>query len=343
MKQQPATVRSIASIAGVSAASVSRALRNPNGVSERTRELVQGALAQIEGKKPTPSRTRVPTVGCLFLDSTSGPRFSGFDATIWSGLARAAMNHGAELLLMNVDRRGVDESIPELIERCGVGALAIRLDAGSVDLLDEIAEAGVPAITVAHKHDHPAIGYVCVDSRATSRDAVNHLIHLGHRRIAFCRNVIVDQDHSDRADGYRDALNEHGIEPDPALSITVPADADGGVNAINRLLALPDPPTAVYFADPLPTIGGLRRLHELGVRVPDEFSVVGFDDDNARTLGCPVYTAVCQDAPGMAVMTGQLLCRAMLGKGSDHIPRVELDSYLEVNATTSARRPRGEV
>ena len=336
MGRHQATVRDIASVAGVSPASVSRALRDPGSVSDRTRELVRGALVKIESGNSAGNDAgqTLGTIGCLFADSTSGPRFGGFDSTIWSGVARSAMSHGTEVLLLNVDRRAPGESVAEMIESRGVGALAVRVDSGAADLLDEIAKTGVPSLVVAHKHDHPEIGYIRVASRATSRDAVAHLINLGHERIAFCRNIVADQDHMNRGMGYRDALDAAGIDPDPSLEIAVPADAEGGITAIDRLLALPRPATAVYFADPIPTIGALRRLRELNKRVPDDFSVVGFDDDNARVLGSPVYTAVCQDAPTLGAMTGQMLCRMMRGWSGGPPPRIDLESYFEVNQTT---------
>jgi LacI family repressor for deo operon, udp, cdd, tsx, nupC, and nupG len=340
MARTNATVRDIASLAGVSAASVSRALRDPASVSSRTRERVRGALVKIERGGEAGTESALPAIGCLFADATSGPRFGGFDATIWGGVARAAMGHGTEVLLLNVDRRAPGESIAEMIRRRGVGALAVRVDPGASGVLDEIAEAGVPTLVVAHRHDHPKVGYIRVASRETSRDAVSHLVHLGHRRIAFCRNRVPDQDHANRAEGYRDALRAHGIEPDPALELTATADAEGGVTTVDRLLAMPDRPTAAYFADPLPTIGALRRLHEVGVRVPDAFSVVGFDDDNARVLGTPVYTAVCQDAPTLATTTGQLLCRMMRGAAAESPPRIDLESRFEINQTTGPA-PKG--
>ena len=338
MGQHGATVRDIASVAGVSAASVSRALRDPSSVSDRTREAVRGALVRIEsggreGNGPEMG-AGLGTIGCLFADATSGPRFGGFDATIWGGVARSAMSHGTEVLLINSDRRARGETLAEMIQSLGIGALAVRVDVGAESLLDEIAEAGVPTLVVAHRHDHPSVGYIRVASRATSRDAVSHLINLGHTRIAFCRNIVPDQDHTNRCLGYREALGAAGIEADPALEIGITADAEGGITAIDRLLALPEPATAVYFADPLPTIGSLRRLRELGLEVPRDFSVVGFDDDNARVLGSPVYTAVCQDAPTLAAMTGQLLCRMMRGGGDVPPPRIDLESYFEVNQTT---------
>jgi DNA-binding LacI/PurR family transcriptional regulator len=320
-------------VAGVSPASVSRALRDPESVSDRTRELVRGALVQIEAADREDAGRAAATVGCLFADATSGPRFSGFDATIWGGIARAAMAHGSDVLLLNIDRRASGESVGEMVRRRGIGALAVRLNEGAQALLDEIAEAGVPALVVAHRHDHPSIGYVCVESRATSRDAVSHLVHLGHRRIGFCMNTVADQDHADRLEGYREALRAHGLEPDAALEMIAPANAEGGVTVVDRLRALPEPPTALFCADPLPTIGALRRLRELGVSVPREFSVVGVDDDKDRMLGSPVYSAVCQDAPGLGQTAGQLLCRMIRFPSTDP-PRLELGSSFEINQTT---------
>jgi DNA-binding LacI/PurR family transcriptional regulator len=341
MTRHGSTVRDIASVAGVSAASVSRALRDPSSVSDRTRQLVRGALVKLESGNASGTDSGLPTIGCLFADATSGPRFGGFDSTIWAGVARAAMSHGTEVLLLNIDRRAAGETVGEMIRRRGIGALAVRADERAASLLDEIAEAGIPTIVVAHQHDHPGIGYIRVASRETSRDAVSHLIHLGHRRIAFCRNIVTDQDHANRAEGYRDALRAHGIDHDPSLEIAIPADAEGGITAIDRLLAMPDHPTAAYFADPLPTIGALRRLHELSVRVPADFSVVGFDDDNTRVLGTPVYTAVCQDAPALGLMTGQMLCRLMRGTAGGPPPRIDLESYFEVNQSTGPAPARG--
>lgn len=338
MTRPSATVRRIADEAGVSPASVSRALRNPDGVRGRTRELVQAAIERLEGEVLREPDAALPLVGCVFANATSGPKFSGFDATIWAGVSRAAMSLGAEVLIINLERRGLGESLGEIAQRSNIGALAIRLDNESTDLLDEIDTLGIPSITISHKHDHPAIGYICVRSRETSRSAVKHLIHLGHRRIALCHNFVLDHDHIERRAGYREALAEHGIAHDPELEIAIPADADGGVSAVDRLMALPDRPTAAYFVNPFPTIGALRRLHELGVSVPRDFSVIGFDDNNERELGCPMYTAVCQDAPKIAETAGRWLCRAMLSGKATPVARIELDSFLEINDTT-ARAP----
>lgn len=295
--------------------------------------MVQDAVRRIESDDESSARSTT-TIGCLFMDSTAGPQFSGFDATIWAGIARTVVERGAQVLLLNPECASSAEAFAGFVRRRGVDALAVRLDRSAGGLLDIVAASGVPAVVVAHKHDHPDVGYAIVRSRETSCSAVEHLLHLGHRRIAFCENTVRDHDHDDRRAGYLDALRLHGIEPDGDLMITVPADTRGGIAAINRLVPMPDPPTAVYFADPLPTLGALRRLHELGTSVPGEFSVVGFDDDSARLLGYPVFTAVCQDAPQLGVATARALVRSLRTGSGARPPRVELESFLDVNATT---------
>ncbi len=337
----PATVREIASLAGVSPASVSRALRNPDVVSTRTRQLVSEAMTQIQESQQGASQQTIGALGCLFVNATSGPRFSGFDATIWAGLARIATGRGTNLVLLNLDHRSQPDSLGSFVEQCGVGALAVRTDDHSPRFMDALAECGVPAVVLAHKHDHPGVGYICVDSRTPSREAVHHLIHLGHRRIAFCTNFVDDYDHTERRLGYLDALAEHGIEPRQDYMLSIPADAKGGVSAIERLIALREPPTAVYFADPVPTIAALRRLHELRVRVPEDFAVVGFDDDQARLLGTPVYTSVCQNVGQLAELASHKLCQALLAREPVPLPRIELESFLEINDTTAAARDSG--
>ena len=239
MTQQSHSMRAIASLAGVSAASVSRTMRDPKSVSKRTRSLVEHAVQQIQDDETEYGSVSNTTIGCVFLDSTSNLEFTGYDATIWGGLARVAMQRGADLVLINFDAMNTNGGIHRLIRKHNIGALAIRCDEASNDILNEINDVGLPAITIAHKHNYSNIGYIRVNSRENSRDAVEHLIQLGHRRIAFSSNLIRAQDHEDRRNGYRDALKKHGIEADDAIEIYTHSNPEGGVTAINRLLAVP--------------------------------------------------------------------------------------------------------
>ncbi|MEM1183747.1 MAG: LacI family DNA-binding transcriptional regulator [Planctomycetota bacterium] len=328
-----ATVREIAAKAGVSAASVSRALRDPTRVRAATRIRVEQAIEAMDSAI-TGQRPRTTAIGCVFFNAAAGLRFSGYDATVWAGLARAATGYGADVNLINVDQTNHDSGLIQAIKARGVDALAVRVDAETAGALESLTDLDIPVVVIARAHTIEGLGYVHVRSRESSRDAVRHLLELGHTRIAFSRNFVADADHADRFEGYRDALAEQGLEPNPAYQVTTSAEAEGGAAAISRLLSLREPPTAIFFADPLPTIGAIRRCHELGVRIPDDISIVGIDDDLFRRASHPVYTAVCQDAPAMAEKAGRLLIERLRQPQLDPIPKIELESYFEVNGTT---------
>lgn len=333
LKPANVSVRDIARRADVSPASVSRAINDPSKVS---RFMLQRIWAAIDGLEASaqPEAVGTPAIGCLFLDQTTGPRFAGYDATIWAGIARVAMDHNTEVHLLNPNLRRRGESLGAWCRRREIGGLAIRLDDQSVGALDELASLGIPATVIAHRHEREDFGYVCVRSRSVSREAVEFLISLGHTRIAFARNLVPTYDHGERHIGYVEALEQRGLERRPEYELSIPADVSGGMTAISRLLALRDPPTAVYFADPAPTVGALRALHDRGVRVPEQFSVIGFDDDELRSFASPPYTSVCQDAPDVARIAGQSLVRAM-ALGANAVPaKIEVDGYLEINHTT---------
>lgn len=128
------------------------------------------------------------------------------------------------------------------------------------------------------------------------------------------------------------------MDVDPNLIIAISAEVGGGAAALNRLLSMPEPPTAIFFTDPALTVGALRRALEVGIRVPDELSIVGVDDERLRKMTHPVYTAVCQNAAELGQQAGRWLCR-QLGQstGRDRKStslRLEIEGFLEINQTT---------
>ena len=133
------------------------------------------------------------------------------------------------------------------------------------------------------------------DSRPTSHQVVEHLISLGHRRIAIVISHVPDHDHQDRLLGYQQALREHSIEIDPKLVHRVWAMRPTA-QVIRSLMSLPDRPTAIFVADPLVAVGAINQAHEMGVKIPDDVSIVGFDDADTRNNVYPKMSAICQDA-----------------------------------------------
>src|SRR5688572_2887357 len=150
--------------------------------------------------------TGEPSIGC------------GFDAAIMCGMSRGMQDHGYDLLVLGARRsRLPGESLAGLFARKGVCGVVVRTTAGTKQVCAEIAETGLPTVVVADRVDLPNVSSIYSDSREESGEAVDHLIALGHRRIAICMNVVDDCDHADRYAAYRQSLANAGIEFDPRL------------------------------------------------------------------------------------------------------------------------------
>ncbi|MEM1164660.1 MAG: LacI family DNA-binding transcriptional regulator [Planctomycetota bacterium] len=329
------TVRDIASALGVSPATVSRSLNHSGEVREDLRNRVLLQAKRMGYQLPT-RRTQPGAIGICFLNEPAGPRFSGYDAVIWSGVARAARAHKLDLTTLDLQDRSPGESVASFLRTRSIEGLVLRVDNHTRDMATDLAGHGIPVVVVAEQITSDDLGYVYCNSRPQSYAAVEHLIHLGHRRIAVAVNSVLDRDHQDRLEAYREALAAYAIEPDPDLEIVMVADLDGGAAAVSRFMSLPSPPTAIFFTDPTATVGAMRRTLELGIRVPEELSIVGFDDEQSRCFTFPKYTAVCQPAADLGFAAGRWLAREIVtGRAGRSEPvRLELQAFFEVNYTT---------
>lgn len=332
------TVREIATNIGVSPSTVSRALSGSSRISEQVRDRVLREARRLGYGRGRPApRVGAVTLGVAFLNKYAWPQFAGYDSLILAGMVRGAREARADVTFVDLQQRLHGESYRSFLAGRGVHGLLLRVDDETHQVAIDIAKDGVDVAVIADRYDEAAVNFACCCSRSAAQDAVQHLIGLGHRRIGFCRNNVMDRDHRDRFDGYRAALEAAGIAFDEQLHISRPADVAGGAAALNAFLSSAAPPTAVFFTDPLMTVGGLRRAVELGVRVPDELSIIGVDDgDDTRQMTYPFYTAVCQRSPELGVQAARWLARACGGDHQGDGPfQLVLEAYLEVNQSTA--------
>lgn len=315
MIQKPTvSVRDLASMLNVSVATVSRALNNRPDVSPRTRARVL-ELADKTGYMPVTGRRPSNVIGLVYPREPISPELGNFESAMLSGVLRGVQERCFDVTLISVDRdRQPDESFTQFFRRKGVRGVIVRTITRSPLLAEAIAEEGFPCVMIADRSDRPDVNFIYSDSRSTSERGVAHLLHLGHTRIALGVHSTVDSDHQDRLEGYLAAHEQLGLEVDRDLVVSVQGSMEGGAMAINRVLSLPDPATAIYFTDPLATVGGLHRCLELGVRVPQEFSIVGFDDGDVRYRTFPNFTAVCQDAGELGLQAARWLARQLDGE-----------------------------
>jgi len=269
----------VAREAGVSVATVSRALRGLPGVSPSTRERIL-ALCETMSYVVSPEASRLSRGSTGRVAIVVPTVDSWFFSTMLAGAHAELQDAGVDVLLYQVDGAAARErffaQLPARRKADAVIAMTLPLTEAQTARLADLGVGVV--VTGAQIRNYP---FVRIDDVDVARQAVRHLVGLGHRRIAMVRSTDPEVEFSfadaDRTEGYHDGLAEAGIEPDADLLVTVPHTIDGGIEAAERLLGLAERPTAVFaYSDELALaiIQTLRRAH---LRVPEDISVIGVD------------------------------------------------------------------
>ncbi|HLO42400.1 MAG TPA: LacI family DNA-binding transcriptional regulator [Phycisphaerales bacterium] len=329
-----ASVRKIAAKAGVSVATVSRALNNHASVGAETRERVL-AVASSVGYSPPASRKQITAVGLVYPGEPVRPDYGAFESALLTGILKGLNDHRYDLKIVAMQRDKLrNESYSQFFARKGIRGVILRSFADTRAVCEAIAAEGFPAIVVADRFENAAVNYVCTDSKDDSRRALQHLINLGHRRIALAIHRVADTDHDDRRRAYFETLESNGVAVEPELVLEINATTEGGAAAITELASLSEPPTAIFFTDPLASIGAMRRCQELGIRIPIDLSIIGFDDSDIRHHVFPSMTAVCQDASMLGYEASRWLTSLLTGNTSASMRKV-YPTMFEINKTTA--------
>ena len=304
------TVRKIAADAGVSVGTVSRVLNNHRNVSGDARRRVLASLAETGYTSPVLARRSVRAIGLL---STGGPIAVGgrYDLALLRGIYDGLASHDYNLMLLDAQRnRQAGEPLGQTLARLGVCGLLVRTTSASAGIVSELAAGPLPAVLVADPGP-PGVHLpaVVADSTTAVRRAIHHLAGLGHRRIAITLNIVVDYDHLCRYEQWAASMRDEGLEPSADLVMRVPADRGAGAVALRQLMAMNDRPTAVFTTDPPAAAGLLREAIRLGIDIPGQLSLVGFDDEDLRHDMHPPLNAVCQDAAALGRLAFERLER----------------------------------
>jgi len=200
-------------------------------------------------------------------------------------------------------------------------------------LLDCLRTQQVPFASIAPRHPEACIG-VMLREREAAAAMVEHLVSLGHRRIA---HIIGDPEHGAglwRLAGYRDGLARAGLTEDPAYMVQGRFSFESGVATMRQLLALPDRPTAIFAADDDMAVGAIWAAAEAGVAIPRDMSICGFDDTNIATQVWPPLTTIHQPVREMGRRATQELLLRVLNKGEPRM--VEVDYQMRIRASTAS-------
>ncbi|GAA4426245.1 LacI family DNA-binding transcriptional regulator [Actinokineospora soli] len=329
------TISAIAAAAGVSAPPVSRVLNGRGDVAPATRERVE-ALLRDHGYR---RRGVQPVERTGLLDLVFNDLDSPWAVELIRGVEDAAHATGTGTVVSAIHReaRAARQWLDNVRSRASDGAILVTTDldpALAAELHDlalptvVIDPAGVPALDV------PTIG---ATNWAGGLSATEHLIRLGHRRIGFIAGRPELWCSRARLDGYRAGLETAGLAFDPSLVVQGEFDYESGFRAGEALFALPEPPTAVFAASDQMALGVYEALRRRGLRVPDDVSVVGFDDLPEARWSSPPLTTVRQPMAEMGRLAVRTLQRLVRGEDIES-PRVELATELVVRDSTAPLR-----
>lgn len=273
------TIRDVAQAAGVGIGTVSRVLSADAHVAVGTRARVQAAIDQL-GYRSSPVARALRRGRSLTIDVLVPLFTRHFYVEVLRGLTAAVVDSDYALVIRTIERPGDrDRAFAVCGAPGGADGVVIVSLAPPPRLLERLDTAQVPLVLV--DTTYRGVVSVSVDYRAGAMAAIQHLLALGHHRVALIdrrADPFAFQDPGERQAGYRQALVAAGLPLRPAYEVVTDYSPEAGQAALAPLLALPDPPTAVLVGSDTQALGVLAAARELGVRVPEDLSVVGYND-----------------------------------------------------------------
>lgn len=329
------TIRDVARAAGVSVAAASTVLSGASGASTRvsadTRRRITDTAREL-GYVPHPharslATRRAGVLGLVFPYAEAFADQNPFCSGIMVGVLEGVIREHQNIMLFTAATEDGDTSVDGVIVSPRVDGLILVLPRPGSPVLERCKARRFPHVTVVHRPEDPDEHAINADDFGGGRMAAQHLIALGHRRIAHFMGSPHISSSLPRRLGYETAMSEAGLPP---MVIQSGFDWKDGAAALERLLELPAPqrPTAVFAANDLCAVGMLRRMQALGLRAPDDCAVVGFDDTWLAETADPPLTSVHMPIREMGLAATRMLSARVKGE-----PITERQPVLPVSLT----------
>lgn len=330
MAQRP-TIKEVSKLAGVSFKTVSRVLNNEKNVSEETRRRVERVVDELNFRPSLAARTLAGRksfqVGLLY-DNPS-PHYVYH---LLAGAQGACADLGYRLITQPVDGTAPDfvRGVTALIDETHLDGIILSPPLSDMaELLDALDRRNVRYVRIEPGTRRDQGCSVTIDNTAAAAELTDHLIALGHRRIAFITGPDAHISSADRLRGYREALARHGIAEDGDLVVPGGYDLQSGREAARGLLTRSPPPSAIFAGNDEMAAGVLAAAHELAIQLPGALSVAGFDDADLAAAVWPPLTTIHQPVHLLGRAAAELLLAP--DRMTD---RITLDHRLVVRAST---------
>jgi LacI family transcriptional regulator len=325
----------VARHAGVSAATVSRVMNRTGQVSQRTQDRVLAAVAAL-GYEPMSSRVSTPSLRTIAVVITD--ILNPFFPEIVRGIEDEARPEMPALLLCNTveDPQLERQTLRMLGERRVDGVIVCASRLTPVDLIGLHEKHGLPMVVIGRRVEHGGIPNVLVDAEGAMYRAAQHLLALQHTRIAYLAGPAGQGASLERRRGVERALGEAGLALRPEWCPASFPNVDGGFQAMSALLACPtDRPTAVVAYNDMLALGALHAIRTHGLRVPEDVSVIGYDDIAMAAHANPPLTTISIPKYRMGKLAMQVLRQMTMGETVNGNGYMLLESPLVVRASTA--------
>lgn len=328
------TIRDVAKLAGVSTATISRVINSPKTVREKTREKVTQAMKTCNYKYNALARGFVTkqsnTIG-LIIPTINNPVF----AESTRGVQDYANHQKIQVILGNTYYQyELEESLVETLREKQVDGLIITTTNPRGAILKNLLGEGFPFVLLYSTVKKGPLSAVGIDNYKGGYRATEHLVRLGHDRIGMVAGNFSRSDRSfHRWHGYRQCRKNHGIPYDKDLLAQTDYSLTGGRDSVKKLLSQQNPVTAVFCSNDYLALGAMKGARELGLNLPTDLSIVGFDDIPIASYVIPELTTIRQPAYEMGKLGAQLLFQR-IGNQSKPV-QLMLESSLIVRESTT--------
>lgn len=332
-----ASIGDVAARAGVSVATVSRALRGLANVAPSTRQRVLAAAEELD-YIADPNASRLAAGHTRSIGMVVPFLSQWYFTQCVSGAEAVFASVGYDLLLYNVSgaaaRQRFVENMPFRKRVDGIVAIDLPL---TDEELAGLADADIPVVTVGIRRER--FSSVAIDNVAAATAATRHLVNLGHTEIGLISSLPDDPAHfavpTERREGYRRVLKEHALEVHPELEAPGNFSLEGGAEAMAQLLSAEHPPTAVFAQSDEMAIGAMKTVRDAGLTVGEDISLIGFDDHEvSRYVG---LTTIAQPV----IEQGEVAASTLLehiSTGAEEPRHIVMPTNLTVRGTTGPRR-----
>jgi DNA-binding LacI/PurR family transcriptional regulator len=335
-------IRTVAALAKVSIATVSRTINNSPAVSERLSKRVWQAIEQLKYFPNTHARSLVSgrsRILGIIVENITNPFFP----ELIQSFEEIAVAHGYEILVSstNGDPAVLTNCVRRMLERKVEGVAVLSFGAEE-PVLDQLVHRDIPMVLAEFRLDDPKVSTILLDYSTGIRAAIKHLIDLGHSRIGFLAGPHKLHSAITRENDFRAAMQDAGLSIQKKCVIECDHTLKGGVAGFGQLQALASRPTAILCSNDMTAIGVLRAAYMAGLRVPDDVSVIGLDDIDFAEFTLPPLTTIRLSRADLARAAFEALRQQAEESGNPKLQREFLVSTsLVVRGSTAAPASSG--